>query len=430
MKRLAIAAVGLALLGVMTLGCKDDEVSLSENIKQARADPTMQANLSEFRSEWEDCVKNLGKVECLASFLKAREESLGACLDEYDPDGELCRLNLEVVAEEHGWSIPTRERTVGLLRSDEESEWERSCIENVDPFNCLTRHVVYLEEAFDVCDDLWGGDACEDVLGDLMAGLTFETERQEEATEAPVVTVSPTAIPASPVAQGLPSDRDNTGFEVFNTAHLWSSASDLLIQLDGLISPDGQGSQRAAVWYAFELDFNCCSAENDSPALWNRVAGACDEIDSVDPAGLMGLVDSERYDEALALTQAVEHAAAQHLLELAHIEEPTYELLTTASLTAHASSLGLELEDLTSPQGDSTPLAAILLSSDVAVDCEMAEDGCPDLWTKVSDECQAVESAQIWNLVDSGQYERALRLTDALGAAALGHLLTLCGAAG
>lgn len=257
----------------------------------------------------------------------------------------------------------------------------------------------------------------------VLGGCTRTVER------AVLVTVTPTALAASPTAEGLPSDRDNSGFEVFNTAHLWSSASDLLIELDGLISPDGQGSQGAAVWYAFELDFNCYSAENDSPALWNRVAGACDETDSVDPAGLMGLVDSERYDQALVLTQAVEHAAAQHLLEVAHIDEPTYELLTTASLTAHASSLGLELEDLTSPQGDSTPLAAILLSSDVAVDCAMAEDECPDLWTKVSDECQAVESAQIWNLVDSGQYERALRLTEALGAAALGHLLTLCGAA-
>jgi hypothetical protein len=248
------------------------------------------------------------------------------------------------------------------------------------------------------------------------------------ANETPVARASPTSIPTSPVAQGLSPDVERAGFEALVTASLWSSASDLLIELQGLTSADGRGSQRDAIWYSYQLALYCQFAENDFPMLWNRVGGACDEAEAAHAAGLMGLVDSQRYGQALPLAQAVGDTALQHLLQLARIENPTYELLTTASLTAHAVGLSGELRDLTSAQSDSTPDAAALLSQDVSVDCEMAADKSPDLWTSVSDECQAVESAQIWNLVDSGQYERALRLADALGIAVSSHLTGLCNA--
>jgi hypothetical protein len=187
MKRLAIAAVALVVAvacGFVAPACKENEVTLSENMKEVRADPTMQANLQERRSIWEDCVKDEGKVACLARFAVWQEEDLAACLDLYDDkDHELCRLELEVIAEDHGWSIPRSERTTALQRSPETLDWEKSCIVEVDKFNCFTRHSVYREEAFKACDDIWGGDACKDVLGDLMAGLEFEVKEGDAKSD-------------------------------------------------------------------------------------------------------------------------------------------------------------------------------------------------------------------------------------------------------
>jgi hypothetical protein len=402
--------------------CSDDKVSLSENLQQVRADPTMQANLKDLRSEIEECIGRLGKIECLSILTETLEESLSACLRLYDEEGELCRLNLEVVAEEHGWSIPQRKRDAPLRTSSEVLDWEESCIENVDPFNCLTRHTLYFEERFEICDDLWGKDLCEQVLGDLMAGLDLEMQSVggeiKETAPAPRV---PTAEPTTE------EDVQAREYEILGTAGLWSSSTDLTIELERLLEPDNLSSPDDAIWYSMSIMVGCLVAKENVPGLWTYVSDECAAVGAAGAAGIVSLVNDGDYEQAHHLAEAVCNASDEHLVGLAGPDVPTGELYTTASLASHGGDLARVLKDLVSGSTDSTPKAANLLSLNVAVDCDMAQDS-PPLWSSVADDCRSATTGSLPNLVvliDSGRYGEAFDQAVLLRDKASSHLLSL-----
>ena len=176
MKGAALFALPLLLL-FAGFACGDDEFDLGETIDELRSDSAIQENIAAFHAANEQCVRE-ERAGCLEGFIQGQEQNLVACLDVYDEEGDLCLLNLELVAGEHGWKIPNRERKTPLLRSEEAAGWERDCVDAAGWSVCFARHTLYLEEAFNTCAALWP-DECEGVLADLMAGLRGELAARE-----------------------------------------------------------------------------------------------------------------------------------------------------------------------------------------------------------------------------------------------------------
>ena len=187
MIKACVLGIMVVTLALTLSACEDEQVTLRENVEQMRRDPQLQQNLQDWRDLYEDCVERGGKIFCLNHFLETQEEDLDACLAVFDSsrdDKNLCSLNLEVAAADRGWSIPDVGRTAGLLSDPDARSFHAECVSEVDEFNCFSRLVLYHENFFDICDDIWGEGDCEQVLGELKAALNISLDEGRYPQEA------------------------------------------------------------------------------------------------------------------------------------------------------------------------------------------------------------------------------------------------------
>jgi hypothetical protein len=249
-------------------------------------------------------------------------------------------------------------------------------------------------------------------------------------TKTVIQQVSVTATPETVATKPQPTPEEDAQarvYETLGTASLWSASTDLTMELERLLEPDNLSSPGDAIWYSMSTMVDCSMAKENVPGLWAYVSDECAAVGAAGAAGIMTLVDDGDYEQAHRLAEAVGNASDEHLVGLAGPAVPTLELYTTASLASHGGDLARELGNLVSGSTDSTPKAAILLSLDVAVDCDMAQDS-PPLWSSVADDCGSATTGSLPNLVvliDSGRYGEAFDQAVLLRDNASSHLLSL-----
>lgn len=162
---------GLIAAGVAILACSGSTPSFSENVRRMSSDPFWQNQKRDTLVVWRNCVESLGKVSCLSEFMETQGKELSSCLEVFD--GGQCELNLREVAADYRWGIPTVDRRLGLPRDQQRVEYYQTCVADVDEFNCLTRLAVDLQHNFAACAELWQGNECGQVIGELLAAANL-----------------------------------------------------------------------------------------------------------------------------------------------------------------------------------------------------------------------------------------------------------------
>ena len=169
----------LGLLGAVVVGillvaaCSEDEGSLADLMKEIRDEPAFKEQTEEFRVLYEDCISGSSKIECLSRFERGQEKEWDACIELLDLE-ELCTLEAEVIAENHGWRIPSFERDSRLLSDPDYLDSTSECIETIDRGFCFALFAARAERQFNLCSDFWGGGDCAEVLGEILAHARYE----------------------------------------------------------------------------------------------------------------------------------------------------------------------------------------------------------------------------------------------------------------
>lgn len=143
-------------------------ISFGDNVREMRDSGDFDHFKTDYEQEASACIQRSNQLNCLSDFLAEREVEYAACLHIEGP--KLCKLNLEVIAEAHGWSIPNVDQRATPLREDAGfTQVQADCIGKVDEFNCSSAFALKQDFAFEVCDRFWGEHDCEHVLGELIA---------------------------------------------------------------------------------------------------------------------------------------------------------------------------------------------------------------------------------------------------------------------
>ena len=171
--------LGAVLVGILlAAACSEDEGSLADLQKGIRDDPVFKEQTEEFRTLYEDCISGSSKIECLSDFEQREEKAWDACIELLDLR-DLCTLEAEVIAENHGWRIPSFERDSGLLSDSDFLDGTSECIETTDRGFCFALFATRAERQFDLCSDFWDGDDCAEVLGEILAHARYEEASNE-----------------------------------------------------------------------------------------------------------------------------------------------------------------------------------------------------------------------------------------------------------
>ena len=173
-----LGAVVVGILLVAACSEDEDESFLPDQMKEIRDDPVFKEQAEELRTLQEDCISGASKIECLSGFEQRQEKAWDACFELLD-GGELCTLEAEIIADIHGWRIPSFERDSRLLSDPDFLDSTSECIENTNRGFCFALFVVRAEDSFDLCSDFWGGDDCAEVLGEILAHARYEEAGNE-----------------------------------------------------------------------------------------------------------------------------------------------------------------------------------------------------------------------------------------------------------
>lgn len=168
---LVVALLPLLWL-VALLACSDGEKDFGESVRDVRNDPDFRDREDTLRETYERCVDSSSDARCLGIFSDSVEKSFFACFVVYP--GELCSLEIDVIAEEHGWDLNDDKRDSGLLRDDDFTSYETDCLQERVEGACFAFWTADIESSFDICVDIWGGGSCKDVLSDLKSHALSE----------------------------------------------------------------------------------------------------------------------------------------------------------------------------------------------------------------------------------------------------------------
>ena len=173
--------LGAVVVGILlAAACSEskDEGFLPGAMKEIRDDPVFKEQTEELRTITEVCISNSSNIKCLSAFERREEKAWDACFEVLD-GGELCTLEAEIIADIHGWRIPSFERDSPLLSDPDFLDSTSECIENTDRGFCFALFAVRAERSFDLCSDFWGGDDCAEVLGGILAHARYEEASDE-----------------------------------------------------------------------------------------------------------------------------------------------------------------------------------------------------------------------------------------------------------
>lgn len=166
------------LLSAALFSCSEGEKDFDDAVHDVRDNPDFLDREDTLRETLEMCVESSSDAICLGTFSESAEKNFHACFVVYP--GDLCSLEIDVIAEEHGWGLDNGKRDSGLLRDEDFTSYESDCVKERSEGVCFVFWTAHIESSFDICEDIWGGGDCKDVLSDVKSHA-----RNEPTYEAP-----------------------------------------------------------------------------------------------------------------------------------------------------------------------------------------------------------------------------------------------------
>jgi hypothetical protein len=145
--------------------CAKGDKDFGDAVDEVRADPNFISDEADLKAEFQNCTNSNSRASCLATFSESTEKMFHACFEVYPSD--LCSLHIDAIAEEHDWSLADEERTTALISDEDVTSFERECVTKGGQSACYTIFAARVESDFDICEDIWGGGDCKDVLTDI-----------------------------------------------------------------------------------------------------------------------------------------------------------------------------------------------------------------------------------------------------------------------
>lgn len=169
-----IAAAAITAIGLTACGGGGDgegvdfsgELSTDDLVGELRNRESFKESERLWVEWYEDCL--ITDTYCLEHFWEGFEVYLSGCILFHDPAA--CIYKLDVIAQDHGWSIPDYDGGGVALGWDlSYQEFMIDCLSGLPANACAAFPLASMEARFEACVDVWDEDSCLETLSVVKA---------------------------------------------------------------------------------------------------------------------------------------------------------------------------------------------------------------------------------------------------------------------